>query len=228
MMQRVPEPELMDAVEQAEAYAAADFSSPNGAFVEQVLAAMPRSTQRLIDLGCGPADICIRLARALPRLTVDALDGSRPMLDCARRALGAEPRDLSTRIRLLERQLPDPTLERQAYDAVTSNSLLHHLHDPQVLWQTVTKVASPGATVIVMDLLRPDSTSAAEAIVARYAADEPEVLKQDFYNSLRAAFTPDEVRTQLAEVGFSHWAVTVVSDRHLLVCGRVSADQAAL
>lgn len=227
-MQRVPEPELMDALEQAEAYAAADFSSPNGAFVERVLEQIPGNAERLLDLGCGPADICIRLARALPKLTIDALDGSRPMLDCARRALELEPKDVSARIRLLERRLPDPTLERRAYEVVTSNSLLHHLHDPQLLWQAVANVAAPDATVIVMDLLRPASPADAKAIVERYAANEPDVLRQDFYNSLCAAFTPDEVRGQLLEAGFRDWQVTVVSDRHLLVCGRVSADQAAL
>lgn len=227
-MQRVPEPELMDALEQAEAYAAADFSSPNGAFVERVLEQIPGSTERLLDLGCGPADICIRLAHALPKLTIDALDGSRPMLDCARRALELEPKDVAARIRLLERRLPDPTLERRAYAVVTSNSLLHHLHDPQILWQTIANAAAPNATVIVMDLLRPGSPADAKAVVERYAADEPAVLRQDFYHSLCAAFTPDEVRGQLVEAGFSRWKVTVVSDRHLLVCGRISADQAAL
>ncbi len=32
-MDRIPEPELMDEVEQARAYAAADFSEPHQAFV---------------------------------------------------------------------------------------------------------------------------------------------------------------------------------------------------
>ncbi|MEN9509307.1 MAG: hypothetical protein RLZZ621_1870 [Gemmatimonadota bacterium] len=227
-MQRVPEPELMDAREQAEAYASADFNAPNSAFVTRVLETVPTGVQRLLDLGCGPADICIRLARALPELVIDALDGSRPMLDCARRALAAEAPALAKRINLLERRLPDPALGYGAYDAVTSNSLLHHLHDPQVLWQTIASAAAPGATVIVMDLLRPASIAAARDIVARYAADEPAVLQQDFYNSLCAAFTLDEVRGQLVEAGFRDWEVTVVSDRHLLVRGRVSPDQAAL
>ncbi|MFM7119411.1 MAG: SAM-dependent methyltransferase, partial [Gammaproteobacteria bacterium] len=99
--------------------------------------------------------------------------------------------------------------------------LLHHLHAPQVLWQTVRNAARSGATVVVMDLLRPPSPAAARDIVQRYAACEPEVLQTDFYHSLCAAFTPDEVRDQLAEAGLSSLTVAIVSDRHLLVSGRL-------
>jgi hypothetical protein len=52
----------------------------------------------------------------------------------------------------------------------------------------------PGAPVLVMDLMRPASPAAAEALVEQYAAGEPEVLRRDFYNSLLAAFEPGEVR----------------------------------
>jgi hypothetical protein len=45
-------------------------------------------------------------------------------------------------------------------------------------------------------LLRPDSPEAAQAIVDQYASGEPEVLRRDFYNSLLAAFTEDEIGAQ--------------------------------
>ena len=35
----------------------------------------------------------------------------------------------------------------------------------------------------MMDLLRPDSPEEAQAIVNRYAAKEPEILRRDFYRS---------------------------------------------
>jgi len=63
---------------------------------------------------------------------------------------------------------------------VLSNSLLHYLHDPQVLWQSIRKAAKPGAIVLVMDLLRPSSAGWAESLVAAYAADVPEPLRRDF------------------------------------------------
>ena len=85
-----------------------------------------------------------------------------------------------------------------------SNSLLHHLHDPLVLWRAVLGHGAPGAAVLVMDLYRPESTGAAQEIVEAYAGEEPEVLKRDFYNSFVPHSTPAEVREQLARAGSAH------------------------
>jgi hypothetical protein len=71
-----------------------------------------------------------------------------------------------------------------------------------------------------MDLMRPATGAAAQALVDQYAAGEPEVLRRDFYNSLLAAFEPAEVRQQLAEAGLGHFSVTEASDRHLVIRGR--------
>ena len=59
----------------------------------------------------------------------------------------------------------------------------------------------------------------AHRLVEHYSGDEPEVLKQDFYLSLLAAFEPEEVEEQLAAAGLSGLSVKVVSDRHLIVFG---------
>jgi hypothetical protein len=70
-----------------------------------------------------------------------------------------------------------------------------------------------------MDLLRPDSSEEAQAIVDRYAAKEPEILRRDFFHSLLAAFTEDEVAAQLAEMNQSRLNIDVVDDRHWVVGG---------
>jgi hypothetical protein len=55
-------------------------------------------------------------------------------------------------------------------------------------------------------------------MVKEGAGSEHPILQQDFYNSLLAAFTPDEVRAQLAEAGL-RLTVALAGDRHLLVKG---------
>ena len=72
-----------------------------------------------------------------------------------------------------------------------------------------------------MDLLRPESQEEAQAIVDQYAADEPEQLRRDFFNSLLAAFTEDEVAAHLAELNLSRLLIDVPDDRHWIVYGRV-------
>ncbi|MFO0765568.1 MAG: hypothetical protein U0231_01980 [Nitrospiraceae bacterium] len=101
-----------------------------------------------------------------------------------------------------------------------SNSLLHHLPNPLRLWGRLRQWAKPGACILVMDLLRPDSPEA-QALVEQYAADEAPILKRDFYNSLLAAFTEDEVAAQLAQMNLSRLLIDVPDDRHWVVGGMI-------
>ncbi len=218
-MDRRPEPELMDSQEQTLAYADADFSESNSLFVDSFMAAFPGLPRegRLADLGCGPADICIRLAHRLPGWRITALDAGENMLRRAGEAISAE--GLEGRIELRLSHLPDPALGRGVFDAVTSNSLLHHLPDPATLWDSLRQVGAPGAALAVMDLRRPVDEASAEALVDEYAKDAPPILREDFYNSLQAAYTPSEIRQQLDDSNLAHLQLLLPSDRHWLVTG---------
>lgn len=222
-MERIPEAEIMDGCEQAEAYARADFADVNRAFVEALLGRFPDLARGdLVDLGCGPADIPIRIARALPELRITAIDGSISMLSHARQRIAEE--GLSANIDLVLARLPGAIPDGRRFDAVISNSLLHHLPDPAVLWEEVRRLARPGAPVFVIDLMRPDSPEAARRIVETYAANERAILRSDFFNSLLAAFTIEEVEGQLRRAGLdASLAVSRTSDRHLAVSGRMVA-----
>lgn len=218
-MQRIPEPELMDEAEQAAAYALADFAEPNQRFVEYFEQEFPELRHgTVLDLGCGPGDIVMRLATRHAGLTVHGIDGSAAMLRFGSERLHQAP-GLSGRVQFIEGILPGATLPLAQYDAVISNSLLHHLHDPAVFWHAVREAGAPGAAVLVMDLFRPRTRADAQAIVDQYAADEPDVLRADFLASLCAAFEPDEIREQLRASGLAGLQVRTVSDRHLLVTG---------
>jgi SAM-dependent methyltransferase len=105
---------------------------------------------------------------------------------------------------------------------VLSNSLLHHLHDPQVLWRSVSQLAVPGACVYIKDLRRPSSAQAALELQRLHLADAPAVLQNDYIASLHAAFTPEEVELQLQEAGLAdQLQVTALEDRYLEVWGQL-------
>jgi SAM-dependent methyltransferase len=218
---RTPEPELMDTDEQAEAYSGGDFAVPHQAFADEAVRRFPdlaTGAGRLLDLGCGPADVTVRLARVCPRWTVTGVDGAEAMLRRGRARV--EAADLAGRVRLERVRLPSPALLARRFDALASNSLLHHLADPAALWAVVAACLPPGAPVVVMDLRRPATPDDVDDLVARHAGDEPAVLRDDFRNSLVAAYRPDEVAGQLRRAGLGHLAVEPVGDRHLLVSGR--------
>jgi SAM-dependent methyltransferase len=117
--------------------------------------------------------------------------------------------------------LPAVSLPQANYDIIFSNSLLHHLPDPMVLWQVIKHYAGPGARVVIMDLLRPASIDEARAMVRAYAADEPDALKRDFYQSLLAAFRMEEIAGQIAQAGLN-LDIEQISDRHVFITGVTS------
>ncbi|MHC8441576.1 MAG: class I SAM-dependent methyltransferase [Candidatus Eutrophobiaceae bacterium] len=219
-MRRVLEPELMEGVEQARAYADADFDAPHDRFMElleEKLPVLPHQGQAL-DLGCGSADISLRFVRRFLEWRVLAVDAAPAMLNEARRILQGAA-DVAERIELLESYINAPNVPERGYDCVFSNSLLHHLPEPQMLWVTVLRHVRPSSTVFIMDLIRPRSEEDARRMVREYAANEPEILQRDFYCSLCAAFSLEEVQVQLAAAGLPWLALEQVSDRHLVVCG---------
>ena len=220
MMKRTLEPELMEDEEQVIAYAEADFEAPHSHFISLLQTFLDHQAVAgyVLDLGCGPGDINFRLADRFPDCIIHGVDGSEAMLRYANRRL-ARSHPLHHRIRFIQGILPNAALPCDHYDAVVSNSLLHHLADPQVLWEAVQRWARPGAPVFIMDLFRPKSTVQAQQLVDTYAATEPEILRRDFYNSLLAAFTIDEIKSQLATTGLGHFSVVPVSDRHIVVSG---------
>jgi SAM-dependent methyltransferase len=219
-MERIPEPDLMDDPEQAEAYASADFSEPHDAFVAHFRRLFRDfAAGRVLDLGCGPADVGIRFCRAYPDATLTGVDGSAAMLQLGYAAV--REAGLADRLQLAQSYLPDEGLAALQFDAVISNSLLHHLDDPAVLWETVKHTARPGAPVLIMDLMRPASFAEAGQLAGRYAADAPPVLQRDFHNSLLAAYRPEEVRAQLHAANLFGFRVEAVSDRQLLIWGNL-------
>lgn len=206
----------MEDAEQARAYAKADFSTSNQWYVDHLLADFPKNLGNVLDIGCGPADVPVRLARAHPTIRITAIDGSAAMLAHAQKTVQAS--GLHERISAVHGYIPGLPFDEHSFDAVLSKDLLHHLPDPMVLWTEAGRLGRRGAAVYVMDLFRPASPDAARTIVETVAGGEHPILKEDFYNSLCAAFTVEEVRSQIKQSGLG-LDVIQISDRHMLIRG---------
>ena len=215
-MERILEPEIMEDAEQALAYAKADFSTSNQWYVDHLLTDFPRNLGNVLDIGCGPADVPVRLGRAHSTIRITAIDGSAAMLSHAQKAV--EAAGLQKRIATAQGYIPGLPFDEHSFDAVLSKDLLHHLPDPMALWSEARRLGRRGAAVYVMDLFRPDSPKAARMIVEAVAGNEHSILKEDFYNSLCAAFTVEEVRAQVSRSGLG-LDVIQISDRHMLIRG---------
>ncbi|NQV11708.1 MAG: class I SAM-dependent methyltransferase [Cyanobacteria bacterium] len=220
-MERICEPELMDEPLQAQAYAQADFASSDQALLDRIAAQFGGDLgDHIVDLGCGPGNITFLLADRYPGSLVLGLDGAAAMLEIAEARRQSQPR-WHQAVRFRQVVLPCADLQAGTATAVVSNSLLHHLHDPQVLWQTVRQLGSAGAVIMVRDLHRPASAEELDALLAVQMAGAPEVLRTDYANSLRAAFRCEEVVDQLRLAGLNTLKVARAGDRYLEVSGRL-------
>lgn len=197
-MQRMTEPELMIDPAQAKAYAEADFNKSHSNILLKFDQLFPdvEIDGAVLDLGCGPGDITFRFAYRFPEATFVGIDGSPAMLAFAEARKQREP-EVAPQLRFVESYIPSDTIPAGPYQAIVSGSFLHHLHDPQVMWDNVKRYSQPGTKVFISDLCRPRSQDIARQIVQENSGDEPQVLQDDYYYSLLAAFTPEEIEEQL-------------------------------
>ena len=172
----------------------------------------------ILDLGCGPGEVTLRLARRFPAANITAIDGSEAMIRLAKERLVLELPG-NNRVHFIQAMVPGIDISEKTYELIVSTSFLHHLHRPELLWQTIIEHAGPGTKVFIADLCRPESKNAARKMVRQSASNEPDILQQDFYNSLLAAFTPQEIEKQLLAAGLCN--LTVELNDYLIVYGEI-------
>lgn len=209
-LERILEPEAMDTEEEAISYDRMDHSEVNRLLIDRFLELGPCG--RILDVGTGPAHIPILLAQRLPGCRVIAIDAAEHMLRIARENV-ANAR-LAHRISLElcdAKRLPFPDAH---FDAVLSNSIIHHIPDPRHVFREVARVLRPGGALLLRDLHRPRDREELTALVALHAKDADPHQRQLFHDSLHASFTVGELTTLLRESGLAGIEVAKTSDRH--------------
>jgi len=211
MLPRVLEPEVMDTAEEARDYDAMDHSEVNRAFAADFLAAWD-GRGPILDVGTGTALIPIEFCRQSPKGNVFAVDAAAHMLAVARE--NVRRAGLAARISCQLVDAKRMPFDDRALPAIMSNSIVHHIPDPRTVFAEIARVATPGATIFVRDLLRPADETTLQHLVRTYAGDANARQQTMFAESLHAALTVDEVRALVAGVGFDPDGVRQTTDRH--------------
>ncbi len=214
MLSRVLEPEVMDATEDAVDYDAMDHAHVNRVFVDDLLSHWPTSEQtlRVFDAGTGTAQIPIELLRRGVAATVVAADAASEMLLMARNNIAAV--GLSSYITCELRDCKQMPEADASFDIVMSNSIIHHIPEPFLVFAECCRILKPGGLLFLRDLHRPESDAALQSLVDQYAAGTNAHQRQLFRDSLHAALTVEEVRELLQPLGINPAAVNMTSDRH--------------
>ncbi len=227
-MIRIPEPEIMNDKEQVEAYASADFADSLYTYINHFRTSFPYFKEgKILDLGCGPAFEAIELCKEYDNIHITCIDASKEMLLKAEEFV--QKAGMKDRITLINDHIPECKNIEDEFDAVVSKDLLHHLLNPLDLWNTAAKFTKPGAQVMVMDLIRPDSEYEANKIVEKTAASNSPILQKDFYNSLCAAYTTEEINEQIIYSEYESIQPEIFTvNRHFIVAGNKQAYNTSL
>jgi SAM-dependent methyltransferase len=207
--ERVPEPMVMDAPESVAAFHAGGASSPGMQavydFSARALDALLPEGARLLDLGVGSGRALAYLARLRPDLEVTAVDLAPNMLATARGLLQAEGMD--SRVELVEADitaLPEAIVARP-WDGISCVWTLHQLPDFEVLRAALRQIAAvrerTGAAVWIFDFERLRAVDTFPALVEVLDPSMNPVLRGDAIASEAAAFTHEELSTELRAAG---------------------------
>ena len=210
-MDRTPEPDIFSPSEEAAEYHAMDHSAVNRQFVDELLTGP--TGPLVVDLGCGPAGIPIELCQRSTEYEVIAIDGEVEMLEIAKREIDIA--GCLGQISLNHAQVECMEMyEDGMADTVISNSLLHHLDQPQKGLEVAVRLTRKGGRIFIRDLARPENQEEIEAQVAAYCPEESENGQQLFRQSLHAALTLNEIRNIARGLGIPEDHVQMTSDRH--------------
>jgi ubiquinone/menaquinone biosynthesis C-methylase UbiE len=225
MLERVLEPEVMNDLQEAIEYHDMDFTEVNRAFVQDLLAFAAQEDRSLgrdiLDLGTGTARIPVELCLQAPSLRVMAADASSEMLELARYHI--EINHMLDRIQLHRTDAKKLVFGPNFFDAVISNSLVHHLPQSEAFFAEALRVLRPGGLLFVRDLFRPSSQEQVESLVAQHAGNESPRSQQLFRQSLQAALTTEELAKILAALDVDASCIQMTSDRHWTLAYRKPA-----
>ena len=227
-MERTTEPELMEIPSQVKAYADADFSRSDSMVVTGLetylkkVGKMLNKNDLILDVACGPGNISERIAKNWPFVKVIGIDGSKEMLNEAEKKLSQSfTKNLTYKLIEINSIATGEHYFPFKADVLVSNSALHHFHDPCKFWDALKKLGKTKCINVHRDLIRPDSIEKALELKEIHLSNSPEILKKDFYASLKASFTVDEVNKQLFVAGLSQLEVFQIDGLYFEIIGTV-------
>lgn len=216
---RVPEPEVMNDSGEVEAYssaaAQAHLDRIDDTFVVHALRLLaPRDRGQALDIGTGPGQIVLKLARRLPLWNFTGVDRSSGMIAQARASLATAGSSLKGRVDFQVADGNRLNFPDASFDFVMCNSVLHHLAEPQNLFAEIARLAKPNGAILLRDLRRPSRLKFPLHIRWHGRKYSGEMLRL-YRASVRAAYTVPELQHLLESSPFRNTRVFTHESTHL-------------
>jgi ubiquinone/menaquinone biosynthesis C-methylase UbiE len=204
---RVPEPEVMDDSGEVEAYASAaaqeHLDEIDNTLIEHAVRLVRGCERgRALDIGTGPGQIVIKLARRLPGWNLTGVDRSPGMIAHARMNLAAAGDKLGNRVAFELADGNRPPFPDKSFELVMCNSVLHHLSEPANLLSEMARLAMDNGAILLRDLRRPGRLAYALHVRWHGRNYSGEMLRL-YRDSVRAAYTVPELEQLLRSSAIS-------------------------
>ncbi|MFH0810814.1 MAG: class I SAM-dependent methyltransferase [Pseudomonadota bacterium] len=132
----------------------------------EVSAELPQG--RVLDAGCGPGDLAMRLAGLAPSLQVWGVDISKDMIRLARKRAAATA--AADRLHFERADVACLPFAAASFDACVSTIALHHWRRPWLALSALYQVLRPGGFALIRDIDRNASGAAIRAAARRHGA----------------------------------------------------------
>lgn len=124
------------------------------AIAETIAIEVPAGS-RLLDVGCGPGEVLVRLATISPGIEATGLDVDAAMIDRARAKAARRGHGGPSFVVADVASIPFPD---ETFDVVVSSYAVHHWPDRHAGLAEVMRVLKPGGRAIVWDVTPPHPT----------------------------------------------------------------------
>jgi ubiquinone/menaquinone biosynthesis C-methylase UbiE len=198
---RVPEAEVMDDSAEVEAYSSAAaqnyLDAIDNTFVERAVRLLKGCERgRALDIGTGPGQIVMKLARRLTRWEFVGVDRSANMIAQGVASLAETGGDLAGRVEFQTADGNALPFAEQSFDFVMCNSVLHHLAEPENLLGEMARLVKPDGAVLLRDLRRP-GRFAFPLHLRWHGRHYSGTMRKLYRDSVRSAYTAPELQRLL-------------------------------
>ncbi len=199
-MVRVLEPEVMESAEEARAYDELDRIWGDVLFQGFAESAMRMGVVegRVIDVGCGPGRISVRLAMLNPKFEINGIDLSRNMLSVAEE--NATRAGVSSRTHFSHGDAKEIPFPDGTFDLAICHNFLHQLPEPIVALREINRVTKRSGAILVRDVWRLPKPALA-LLLPLYCIGYSPILRRLTYDSYYAGMSYSEFGEMAREAG---------------------------
>lgn len=136
--------------------------------IAQAAGAVSPHAKSLLDVGCGAGNYTLKLLQHLPDCNCTLLDLSLPMLERARKRVGAAT---NGKIEIIQSDIREIELGEAHFDVIVAASVLHHLRSEAEWRATFAKFYAalrPGGSLWIFDLIEHSSSAVQNLMWTRY------------------------------------------------------------